>query len=46
MCVTRQYLKKEVSAEVDFFFFFLRVDKHENLIQTDTMILMGMVKHS
>ena len=37
-----QYLKKEVSDEVDF----LRVDKHESLIKIDTMILMGMAKHS
>ena len=37
-----QYLKKEVSDEVDF----LHADKHESLLQIDTMILMGMVKHS
>ena len=37
-----QYLKKEVSDEVDF----LHADKHESLLQIDTMILMGIVKHS
>ena len=25
---------------------FLHVDKHENLLQIDTMILIGIVKHS
>ena len=35
-------LMKEVSDEVDF----LHADKHESLLQIDTMILMGMVKHS
>ena len=56
MCVTRhsqisqnnkfalslQYLKKEVNDEVNF----LRVDRHESLIQICSMILMGMVKYS
>ena len=39
-----QYLKKEVSDEeaIDF----LHADKHESLLQIDTMILMGMIKHS
>ena len=37
-----QYLKKEVSNEVDF----LHVDKHKSWLQIDTMILMEMVKHS
>ena len=37
-----QYLKKEVSDEVDI----LDGDKQESLLQIDTMILMGMVKHS
>ena len=37
-----QYLKKEVSDEVDF----LHVDKYESLLQIDTMILIGIVKHS
>ena len=37
-----QYLKKEVSDEVDF----LHADKHESLLQIDTMILIGIVKHS
>ena len=36
-----QNLKKEGSDEVDFFY----ADKHE-LIQIDSMILIGMVKHS
>ena len=40
--ISLQYLKKEVSDEVDF----LHADKHESLLQIDTMILMGMVKHS
>ena len=38
-----QYLKKEVSDEGKHF---LHADKHESLIQIDTMILMGIVKHS
>ena len=33
---------KKVSDEVDF----LHADKHERLLQVDTMILMGMVKYS
>ena len=37
-----RYLKKEVSDEFDF----LHADKPESLLQIDTMILMGMVKHS
>ena len=40
--ISLQYLKKEVSDEVDF----LPADKHESLLQIDTMILMGMIKHS
>ena len=40
--ISLQYLKKEVSDEVDF----SHADKHESSIQIDTMILMGMVKHS
>ena len=36
-----QYLKKEVSDEVDF----LHAGNHESLLQIDTMILTGMVKH-
>ena len=40
--ISLQYLKKEVSDEVDF----LHADKHESLVQIDTMILMRMVKHS
>ena len=37
-----QYLKKEVSNEIDF----LHADKHESLLQIDTMTLIGIVKHS
>ena len=33
---------EEVSNEVDL----LPADKHEGLLQTDTMIMTGMVKHS
>ena len=40
--ISLQYLKKEVNDEVDF----LQADKHEGLLQIDTTILMGMVKHS
>ena len=35
-------LKKEVRDEIDF----LYADEHESLLQIDTMILTGMVKHS
>ena len=38
-----QYLKKEVS---DANKHFLHADKHENLLQIDTMILTGIVRHS
>ena len=40
--ISLQYLKKEVSDEVDF----LHAEKHESLLQIDIMILMGMFKHS
>ena len=40
--ISLRYLKKEVSDEVDI----LHADKHESLIQIDTMVLMGMAKHS
>ena len=40
--ISLQYLKKEVSDEVDF----LHADKHKSLLQIDTMILIGIVKHS
>ena len=33
----KQYLKKELSDEVDF----LHLDKHESLLQIDSMIFMG-----
>ena len=38
-----QYIKKEVSDEDKNF---LHVDKHESLLQTDTMILTGIVRYS
>ena len=37
--ISLQYLKKELSDEVDF----LLADKHERLLQIDPLILMGMV---
>ena len=37
-----QYFKKEVSDVVDF----LHADKHESLLQINTVIFLGMVKHS
>ena len=40
--VSLQYLKKELSHDVDF----VQADKHESLLQIDSMIWMGMVKHS
>ena len=40
--ISLQCLKKEVSNEANF----LHADKHESLLQIDTMILMEMVKHS
>ena len=40
--ISLQYLKKELSDEVDF----LHSDKHESLLQTDSIILMEMFKHS
>ena len=36
-----QYLKKQVNDDVDL----LHAGKHENVLQIDTMIWMGMVKH-
>ena len=42
LTISLQYHMKEVSDEVDF----LHADKHETLLQIDTMILMGMVKYS
>ena len=39
--ISLKYLKKKVSVEVDF----LPSDKHECLLQIDTMFVMGMVKH-
>ena len=42
LAISLQYCKKELIDEVDF----LHADKHENLLQIDSMILMGMVKHS
>ena len=40
--ISLQYLKNESSDEVGF----LHADKNESLLQVDSMILMGMVKHS
>ena len=40
--ISLQHLEKEVSDAVDF----LHVDKHESLLQFDTMTLMEMVKYS
>ena len=37
-----QYLKKEVSDGIDF----LHANKHEILLQIDTMTLIGILKHS
>ena len=37
-----QYLKKEVSDEIDFF----HADKHKSLLQIETMTLIGIIKHS
>ena len=42
LVISLQYLKKDVSDEVDF----LHIDKHENLLQIDAIILTQMVKHS
>ena len=39
--ISSQYLKKEVSDEVDF----LLADKHQSLLQIDTIILTGMVMY-
>ena len=40
--ISLQCLKKEVSDEVDF----LHALKHESFPQIDSMILVGMIKHS
>ena len=40
--ISLQHLQKEVSDAVDF----LHADKHESLLQIDTIILMEMVKYS
>ena len=40
--ISLQHLKKEVGDAVDL----LHADKHESLLQIDTMILMKMVKYS
>ena len=40
--ISLQYLKKKLSDEVEF----LHAGKHGSLVQIDSMILMGMVKHS
>ena len=40
--ITLQYFINEVSDEVDF----LHADKYENMLQINTMILMGIIKYS
>ena len=40
--ISLQYLKKEVSSQIDF----LHAEKHESLLQIDTMTLIAIVKHS
>ena len=40
--ISLQYLKEEVSDEIDF----LQANKHKSLLQIDTMTLIGVVKHS
>ena len=40
--ISLQYLKKDMSDEIDF----LHAGNHESSIQIDTMVLMGMAKHS
>ena len=42
LAISLQYLKKELSDEVDF----LHADNHESLLQIDSIILMGIIKHS
>ena len=37
-----QYLKEEVIDEIDF----LHANKHESLLEIDTMTLIGLVNHS
>ena len=39
--ISLQHLKKELSDEVDF----LYADRHESLLEIDSMILRGMLKH-
>ena len=40
--VSLQYLKKELSYEVDV----LQADKHESLLQVDSIFLMGLARHA
>ena len=40
--ISRQYLKKQVSDEVDF----LHADNNESFLQIDIMFFLGIVKHS
>ena len=40
--ISLQHLKKELSDEVDF----LYADRHESLLEINSMILRGMLKHS
>ena len=39
--ISLQYLKKELSDEVDF----LNIDQHQSFLQIDTMIFDGIIKH-
>ena len=39
--ISLQHIKKEMSDAADF----LHADKHESLLQIDTMVLMEMVKY-
>ena len=41
-CISLQYLKKQMSDEVDLFHGY----KYESFLQINTMIFMGMTKHS
>ena len=44
--ISLQYLKKEFSDLSKNLVDFLHADKYESLLQIDSMILMGMIKHS
>ena len=40
--ISLEYLKKELNDEGDF----MHTDKHESLLEIDSMVFMGMIKHS